>query len=148
MKPSEMKISDKGVNFIKRYEGLRLNAYEDIAGVWTIGYGHTRTAKEGMKISESQAEKLLRSDIENHEWAVQRFVKVDLTQDQYDALASFVFNLGTGAFNGSTLLWFLNDGRYNEAAKEFHNWCKSGRDVIPGLQRRRAEEMMMFHSFD
>lgn len=129
---------------VKRREGLRLEAYLCPAKVWTIGYGHTRTAKPGMKISREKAEELLDVDLIESEICVEREVKVPLPQGAYDALVSFVFNLGCPALRRSTLLRLLNKGRYYEAARQFPRWVYGGGEILPGLVTRRQEEMGLF----
>ena len=142
--PQGMNISQDGINFIKRWEGLRLNAYRCPAMVWTIGYGHTKTARRGMRITEPEAERLLRQDVKVYEYSVQKLVKVTLNQNQYDALVSFCFNVGRGAFAQSTLLRVLNQSNYQRTAKEFHKWVHAGNKVLPGLVSRRKAESYMF----
>jgi len=142
--PQEMKISNTGIDFIKRWEGLRLTAYRCPAQVWTIGYGHTKTARRGMTITEKEAERLLRQDVEVYEYSVRKLVQVELNQNQYDALVSFCFNVGRGAFAQSTLLRVLNEGNYQRTAREFHKWVHAGRKVLPGLVARREAESEMF----
>lgn len=116
------KISQRGINLIKRWEGFRSKAYLCPANVWTIGYGHTATAKPGMCVSETEAEDLLKKDLARFENSVSRLVTVDLTQNQFDALVSFTFNVGTGALAKSTLLRKLNNKDYNDAASELDRW--------------------------
>ncbi|QTD45487.1 glycoside hydrolase family protein [Ottowia testudinis] len=143
--PSQMKLSQDGLNMVKKYEGLFTKAYVCPAGVLTIGYGHTGAGvKPGQRITEAQAEQLLRQDMGKFEAAVQRQVKVPLTQGQFDALTSFTFNCGEGALKNSTLLKKLNAGDYAGAQAEFHKWNKGGGRVLPGLVKRRAEEAQMF----
>lgn len=140
-----MKI--KNIDIIKKHEGLRLEAYLPTPNdVWTIGYGHTHTTKQGMKITEAQAEALLRKDIAWVEEAVNKFVVVPLTQNQFDALASFVFNVGEGAFSKSTLLRLLNSGDYEGAANQFLRWNKQKGRILKGLTKRREEERKLFLS--
>lgn len=103
-----MQTSDKGIALIKGFEGLRLKAYKCSAGVWTIGYGHTKGVKEGQTITEAEAETLLREDLRTFEVGVSSLVTVFLHQCQFDALVSFAFNLGVGAIKGSTLLKKIN----------------------------------------
>lgn len=146
-----MNISQKGVDLVKHFEGLFLNAYLCPANVWTIGYGHTGikhndgTVKSGMRINRAQAEIYLASDL-NTKYApdVRRLVKVPLTQDQFDALVSFHFN--TGALGRSTLLRKLNAGDYKGAAAEFAKWTRGGGKVLSGLVRRRRAERKLFES--
>lgn len=143
--PSQMKLSQDGLDMVKKYEGLYTKAYHCPAGVLTIGYGHTGPdVKPGQRIREAQAEKMLRQDMGKFEDAVRRQVKVPLTQGQFDALVSFTFNCGEGALKNSTLLKKLNSGDYAGAQAEFQRWNKGGGRVLPGLVKRRAEEAQMF----
>lgn len=144
------KTSDEGKELIKYAEGLRLGAYKCPAGVWTIGYGHTATAKQGMVITKRQAESLLELDIKECEECVTKNVKAPLTQDIFDALVSFVFNFGCGRFRSSTLLRLLNQKKYLEASEQFSRWV-NGEDPktkkkapLPGLVSRRAKERALF----
>jgi len=147
-----LKISAQGKALIKHYEGLRLIAYLCPAGVWTIGYGHTETAYEGQRIDVAQASDLLSSDLIKYEQAVNRLVKVPLTQKQFDALVSFTFNLGAGSLQRSSLLYKLNQRDYRGAAKEFTRWvyARDGKTnkmrKLAGLVRRRKAEQKMFES--
>lgn len=141
-----MRLSPKGLELIKAHEGLRLRAYQDVVGVWTVGYGHTGTAKPGMTITSEQADTLLRYDVEQFENAVNNLVHVPLNQNQFDALVSFTFNLGRGALERSTLLRKLNAGDYQGAAKEYGKWVNAGGKPWPGLIRRRREERELFET--
>jgi len=144
-----MKLSNNGIAFIKREEGERLNAYQDGVGVWTIGVGHTGTVDgkpiaKGMTITQSQSTKLLLSDLAWVESAINGNVKVPLTQNQYDALCSFVFNVGRNAFTGSTLLKKLNAKGYAGAADQLLQWKRAGN--IPDLllpRRKRERELFL-----
>ena len=136
--------SDKGIRAIEGYEGVRLSAYLDSVNVPTIGVGHTLGVKMGDVITKEQAEEFLRADLEDAEYAVNKYVLMPLNQNQFDALVSFVFNLGAGAFKGSTLLKRLNAGLYKEAADEFLKWNKAGGKVLQGLVNRRVAERAMF----
>lgn len=139
-----MKISNRGLNLIKKYEGLRLEAYKCPSGVLTIGYGHTRGVKTGMRITKEQAEGFLLDDLKTYENAVNSCVKVPINQYQYDALVSFSFNCGTGALKNSTLLKKLNKKDYKGASDEFLRWNKSNGQVLKGLTKRRQEERQLF----
>ena len=142
-----MKLSRNGLELIKKFEGLRLTAYTCPAGVWTIGYGHTGPdVYSGLKISEDHAEQLLWQDIESFEQCVNSFVNIKLNQNEYDALVSFTYNIGTTAFVNSTLLKLLNKGTDRKVvAEEFKRWVKGGDgEAIPGLVRRREEEKRLF----
>lgn len=139
-----MKLSEHGLNLIKHMEGLRLQAYQCSAGVWTVGYGHTADVRSGDVIDEAQAVLFLLEDIAESENAVTCLVKVPLKQNQFDALVSFVFNLGIGNFAASTLLRKLNAGDYTGAADEFLRWVHAGGNFLPGLARRREAERSLF----
>jgi lysozyme len=144
-----MRTSPAGRTFIGRHEGLRLTAYRDAAGVWTIGYGHTAAAgppapSAGMTITAAEADAILGRDLARFEAAVTRLVTVPLSQPRFDALVSFAFNVGEGALARSTLLKKLNAGDVRGAAAEFGRWNKAGGRVLAGLTRRRAEERAMF----
>jgi len=139
-----MKTSKKGIELIKKYEGLKLKAYKCPAGVWTIGYGHTKNVKQGDVITEVQAEILLIYDLNDFENCIKKNVRIPLTQNQFDALVSFCFNVGCGNFLKSTLLKKLNEGKIAEAAKEFLKWNKAGGKELAGLTKRRQEEMELF----
>ena len=139
-----MKLSQKGLQVIKDFEGLELKAYVCPAGVLTIGYGSTGShVKSGMTITASDAEKLLQKDLVRFEESVNKLVKVPLTQGQYDALVSFAFNCGTNALAESTLLRLLNSGDYAGAADQFKRWTNQG---LAGLVRRRKAEETLFLS--
>lgn len=143
-----MKTSANGINLICGFEGLRLKAYDDGVGVWTIGYGTTIIngvkVKKGDTCTESQAEQYLRNDLVVFENAINRLVKVPLNQNQFDALASFTYNLGEGNLSKSTLLKKLNAKDYKGAAAEFPKWNKAGGRVLAGLVKRRKAEMELF----
>ena len=139
-----MKTSQTGINLIKKYEGCRLKAYKCPAGLWTIGYGHTKGVKKGQKITQKQAERYLKEDLQVYEKSVEKAVKVTLNQNQFDALISFVYNCGAAAFRNSTLLKKLNAGDYKGASAEFPRWNKSGGRVLNGLKYRRKAERALF----
>lgn len=130
-----MDISLRGINKLKIREALRLESYQDDAGVWTIGYGHTKTAKEGMVVTEYEAEILLRRDLKRFVEVVNKEVKVSLAQNQFDTLVSFAFNIGVGAFKSSTLLEELNEGRYHNVPDELMRWNKV---TVNGQKRKSA----------
>ncbi|MDE1474811.1 lysozyme [Xenorhabdus bovienii] len=144
-----MEISENGINKIKNYEGLRLHAYPDPATgaePWTIGYGHTKGVKPEQVITEQQAETFLHEDLIPIYAEIQRIVKVPLTQGQFDALCSFIFNLGIGNFIHSTLLKKLNLADYQGAAEEFLKWDRADGRVLADLRVRRVSEQKMFMS--
>ena len=137
-----MKATDNCVQLIKRFEGLYLKAYVCPAGVLTIGYGHTRGVKPGDEINELQAELYLREDVEACEIQL-NYLTLPINQHQFDALCSFIFNLGIGNFMQSTLLKKLKAGD-KTAADEILRWDKSGGKVLPGLTARRKAEYDLF----
>lgn len=148
-------VSQQGVELIKRFEGLHkvqpdgmVTSYRCPAGKWTIGFGSVKGVRSGMKITKQEAEELLIKDIKDHEAYVKQYVQVPLTQGQYDALVSFVFNLGGGNFRSSTMLKKLNKGLYDEVPEQFMRWNKARVDgkltALKGLTRRRAAEAAIF----
>jgi len=142
-----MGISQKGLNMIKQFEGLRLTAYRCSANVLTIGYGHTGSdVKEAMTITQAQADELLKSDVKKFEIGVSALtVGISLTQNQYDALVSFAFNVGLGALQSSTLLKKLRENPKDKTiANEFARWNKAGGAVVAGLTNRRAQESQLY----
>lgn len=141
-----MKMSDKGLALTEQFEGLSLTAYRDVVGVWTNGYGNTHGVVPGSTITLAQAVSDLRNNIASAENIVNKVVTVSLTQNQFDALVDFVFNLGGGAFQSSTLLRKLNNGDYAGAALEFLKWNHAGGKVVDGLTRRRLAEQQLFNS--
>lgn len=139
-----MRTSQKGIDFIKRHEALRLTAYKDAVGVWTIGYGHTSTAKQGMVITEAEAEKLLKQDLKTAEVEINRHL-LPLKQHQFDSLTSFVFNVGIGSFRRSTLLKRLKiDVNHPDIANQFNRWVYGGGKILKGLVKRRKEEVNLY----
>jgi GH24 family phage-related lysozyme (muramidase) len=131
-----MKTNEAGLNLIKSFEGLRLEAYLCSAGIWTIGYGHTGDVQEGYIITETEAEELFLRDLQNAESIVNDLVKVKLNDNEFSALTSFVFNVGLSQFSESTLLKMLNDQEYQKAADQFLRWNKNGEDRRRILERR------------
>lgn len=140
----QMTTSQRGLDLIETAEGLSLTAYRDGAGIWTIGYGHTQSVRPGMVITAAQAQAFLRMDIRNAEAAVNTLVCVNLTQNQFDALVDFTYNLGRGTLAESTLLRKLNQGDTEGAAAEFDRWIHAGGKVEQGLVTRRASDRALF----
>lgn len=145
-----MKCSQKGLDIIKSFEGLRLKAYQDQIWVWTIGYGTTyyadgRKVKMGDVITKEQAEAELRHYVNDKCRLINEALKNCLNQNQYDAICSFVYNLGIGAFNKSTLLKKINVNPDDPMIKgEFMKWVKAGGRTLPGLIKRRAQEAEIY----
>jgi len=144
MVPDMSKTSPIGINLIKEFEGLRLEAYRCSAGVLTIGYGTTAGVKPGQAITAAKAEELLAADLRKFEDTVNTAVAVPLTQGMYDALVSLTYNIGSGAFRASTLLRKLNAKDYAGAAEQFPRWNRAGGKVLAGLTRRREAERKLF----
>ena len=139
-----MKTSRTGIELIKAHEGLRLNAYLCPAGIATIGYGHTYNVKIGDRITSEQAEKFLIDDLIVAETEVNRY-GLHLNQNQYDALVSFVYNVGARNFRSSTLLKRLKDNPNDpDIAKQFGRWVYGGGKVLQGLIRRRKDEAKLY----
>ena len=145
---STMKTSDEGIALIKSFEGCELKAYRCSANVLTIGYGHTACVTEGEEISELHAEELLREDLNEFEEHVRRAVKVELNQNQFDALVSWTFNLGPGNLRSSTLLKLLNEGKHEEVPGQMARWNRAGGKVLEGLKRRREAEGLLWQGKD
>ena len=139
-----MTTSKKGISLIKFYEGFRNRAYYDAVGVLTIGYGTTSSVTKNQVITEAQGEAFLQADLRKFEASINKLVKVSLSQDQFDALVSFVYNLGAGNFGSSTLLKLLNQGRYDLVPDQFMRWNKAGGQVLNGLTKRRKSEADLF----
>lgn len=140
-----MKTSSTGRDLIRRFEGEKLTTYVCPAGVLTIGVGHTGPdVKRGSSITKEQSDALLVADLHKFEKAVAGAVKVSLTQNQFDACVSLAFNIGAGAFAGSTLVRLLNAGDYKGAAAQFERWTKANGKILTGLVRRRQAEKELF----
>lgn len=139
-----MRLSLTGLNFIKNFEQFRPVAYP-ISGQWTIGYGHTGSlAEKGAMITEDQALALLASDVKVAELAVVKAVKVPLTQNQFDAVVSFAFNIGGSKFAETDFVKLLNLKEFSQAADEMLRYCYSKKVFMKGLERRRRAERAMF----
>lgn len=144
-----MQISNKGRDFIKRFEALRLAAYPDPATggkPWTIGWGHTKGVKPGDRITQEQAEQFFSDDLAVFELTVNSAIKLSMTQNQFDTMVSLAFNIGGPAFAQSTLVKKFNAGDVQGTADQFPRWKFSDGKVMPGLVKRRAAEREMFIS--
>lgn len=137
-------INGAGLDLIKSFEGCRLTAYQDSAGVWTIGYGHTGGVDSGQTITQAQADDYLRSDVQWAQQCVNDAVSHDITPNQFAALVSFTFNVGCQALKDSTLLRCVNASDYAGAKAQFGLWVHAGGKVLDGLVRRRAAEAALF----
>lgn len=142
-----MKTSDAGLDFIMTMEGCKLTAYPDPATggePWTIGVGHTGNVKPGDTCTKEEALEWLRNDAGTAERCIANSVRVTLTQSQYDALVSLIFNIGCGNFGKSTLLRCLNEGDDVAASQHFLDWDKANHRQMAGLTARRTAEMELF----
>jgi len=139
-----MQLSAEGLDFIRHWEGCSLEAYQDSAGVWTIGVGHTANVQPGDTITLDEAEDMLKDDVEWAEAAVRDLICVPLGQRQFDALVSFTFNLGRSALAQSTLRARVNDGVYLRVPQELCRWIFAGGEMSLGLARRRVAEAERF----
>jgi lysozyme len=145
-----VKTSQRGIDLIKEFEGFSAAPYLCPAGVWTIGYGstrypdHSRVQPTDKPVTESEAVAILAATLTDYETGVLNLVEVDMTQNQFDALVSFAYNLGLQNLKTSTLLRFMNNGQYAHVAEQFARWNKAAGKVLPGLVRRRAAERDLF----
>lgn len=147
--PDEMHVSPSGIDLICNFEGKRLMAYDDGVGIWTIGFGTTIypngiKVKRGDTCTEAQAKAYMAYDLKKFELAVNNAVTVPLNQNQFDALVSLAYNIGTNAFKNSTLVKMLNAGDIRGAANQFDVWIKAGGKRMQGLVNRRAKEKALF----
>jgi lysozyme len=136
--------SSEGIALIKKFEGCELEAYQCSANVWTLGYGHTAGVSEGDTCTEEDAETMLAEDLREFENYVNDLVTSDLSQNEFDALVAWTYNLGPGALRESTLLRRLNDGDYEDVPYQIKRWNRAGGEVLPGLTRRREAEALLF----
>lgn len=139
-----MKTSKEGIDLIRHFEGFSPKAYKDVAGVWTIGYGFIDGVKEGDTITLLEAEERLERELVAYEQAVDSLITWPMTQNQFDALVSFTYNLGEGNLRKSTLRKKVNAGKHVEASLEFDKWVHAGGKKHNGLVRRRKAEADMF----
>tara|TARA_Y100001937_G_scaffold127112_1_gene198282 strand:+ start:533 stop:961 length:429 start_codon:yes stop_codon:yes gene_type:complete len=139
-----MKTGEKGLELIKHFEGCELVAYKCPAGVWTIGYGHIKGVSEGMTITQEQAEQMLLDELIEYENYINELVTVPLSQNQFDALVSWVYNLGPANLKSSTLLKVLNSNDFEGVPAQIVRWNKANGKVLEGLTRRREAEAELF----
>lgn len=139
-----MKTGTKGIELIKHFEGCELEAYKCAAGVWTIGYGHIKGVTPDSVITQEQAEQMLVEELNEYEGYINNMVTMPLSQNQFDALVSWVYNLGGGNLKASTLLKVVNSGEFNGVPEQIMRWNKAGGKVLEGLTRRRQAEADLF----
>lgn len=138
------KISQKGLDLLKKLEGFSANSYKDSGGVWTVGYGTTKGVYAGLEVCQEEAEHFLQRDLEATEKAVETAIKVPLNDNEFAALVVFAYNVGIGAFKLSTLLKMLNSGYLASAADQFARWNKVNGVEVKGLTNRREAEHDLF----
>lgn len=139
------RVSKAGLAFIKENEGFRLTVYADVGTNGTVGWGHRTILKVGTLISTAQAESFFERDIKTVEMCINHSVSVDLTQDQYDAIADFVFNVGCSAFRNSRLLHYLNSGDLKAIPQQLMLWVNAAGHRVKGLEERRKREVELFN---
>ena len=139
-----MKISEEGLSLIKKFEGCELNAYEDAVGIPTIAYGRIKNVKMGDSCTKEQAEDWLAEEMPEYEGYINDQVKVDLEQNQFDALVAWTFNLGPKNLKSSTMLRVLNEGKKSEVPAQMKRWNKAGGKTLDGLIRRRLAESLLW----
>jgi len=139
-----MNISQEGLSLIKKFEGCELEAYKCAAGVWTIGYGSTKGVKKGDTLTQEEADELLLHEMDEYEGYIKDNVTSDLDQNQFDALVSWVFNLGPSNLKASTMLKVINAGDMKEVPAQIKRWNKANGKTLQGLIRRREAEALLF----
>jgi len=139
-----MNISQEGLSLIKKFEGCELEAYKCAAGVWTKGYGSTKNVKEGDTLTQEEADELLLHEMDEYEGYIKDNVTSDLDQNQFDALVSWVFNLGPSNLKASTMLKVVNAGDMKEVPAQIKRWNKANGKTLQGLIRRREAEALLF----
>lgn len=145
IKENKMIPSKNAIDLIKEFEGCKLEAYQDVVGVWTVGYGTTGPGiVEGLTITQATAEAMLKGHVNEIGLSLTDCVGNTLSQDKFDACVSFIYNLGIGNFKKSTLLKLIKEGKLKEAGDEFPKWNKAGGKILPGLVRRREAERQLF----
>jgi lysozyme len=144
-----MQTNQAGLDLIKSFEGCKLDSYQDVVGIWTIGYGSTGPDIQGpMSWTQEQADERLAHDLQKFETGVSSHVTSQLTSNQFSALVCFSYNVGLGNLESSTLLKDVNAGNFADAAAQFLRWNKAGGNVVAGLTRRRQAESDLFSKPD
>lgn len=139
-----MNLTEEGINLIKKHEGLRLRAYRDGVGLWTIGYGHREDCHEGDTCTQFQADDWFKSDTDKFCVMIKHYLQKTLNNNQFSALVSFVFNVGIANFASSTMLKLIHAEKMAEAADQFLRWDYAGEEIEPGLVIRRTDERALF----
>lgn len=143
-----MTISEEGKSLIKKFEGCELTAYKCAAGVPTIGYGHIKGVSMGDTITQEEADEMFNHEMKEYETYVNTAVTVPLSQNQFDAIVSWVFNLGNGNLKASTMLKVINSGDHAGVPAQIKRWNKAGGKVLEGLIRRREAEALLYEGKD
>jgi len=139
-------ISQEGLALIKKFEGCELTSYQDVVGVWTIGYGHTKGVEDGMSITPDEAIQMLEEELLEYEGYINELVTKELEQCEFDALVSWVYNLGPTNLRESTLLRILNEGDKKGVPAQIRRWNKAGGETLEGLVRRREAESLLWEN--
>jgi lysozyme len=145
-----MSVNQATIDLIKQFEGCKLTAYQDIVGIWTIGYGTTAAADLGVKpaygmtITQERAEELLKQGVDTFAAKVDALILAKVNANEFGACVSLAYNIGTGAFSKSTVLRELNAGNKDRAAAAFKMWNKAGGEIVKGLVNRRNAEVTLF----
>lgn len=134
----------KPIDLIKEFEGFRSDAYQDVGGIWTIGYGHTKGVIPGQWMDEGAVTELLEQEINHIVSIISPLITAPLNENQRTALISLVYNISISAFSKSTLLKFINKGDLQTASNEFLKWINVNKKVCPGLLKRRRKEQELF----
>ena len=140
-----MEISEDGIALIKHFESCRLRAYRDSVGVWTIGWGHTKEVKEGMEVTQKDADAMFLHEIQEYEGYINN-LEIDFKQYEFDALVSWVYNLGPANLISSTMLKRLRAEEFWDVPHQMRRWNRAGGKVLRGLTRRRLAESLMFEN--
>lgn len=143
-----MELNDEGVELIKHFEGCRLESYQDSVGVWTIGYGHTAGVRRGGRITQAEADELLRGDLATFAQGVRKLVREDTHDREFSAMVSLAYNIGLGNFGASSVLILHNARKPMKAADSFNRWTRAGGKVLAGLVRRRRAEGRLYLDLD
>ena len=147
MSTYEYQITQACIDLIKQFEGCRYAAYQDVVGIWTVGYGHTGGVFPDTHIDQAQAEQLLQLDVSKTAARIADYLTVPLNSNQFGALVSFAFNLGVTAFQNSTLCRLVNEGQTGQViTDEFNKWDHAGGHMVEGLLRRREAEAALFNT--
>lgn len=139
-----MDITQEGLDLIKSFESCRLKAYQDIVGIWTIGYGDTQNVTPGMEITQQEADQRLLDRLSQFKIDLLPLLPGSMNNNQFSACMSLAYNIGIESFKKSLLLRCCQKYNFEDASKQFANWCHAGGKIVPGLVRRREAERLLF----